>query len=194
MPCHENTHNLEGRSLKNAVHMKLRQCKEHGLDVRIIKSIETWLQSIESSLTRASTSCVGTCEFKPDHIFVTKEKTSVIDFEWESCGWPGENLANFIVFFDLKFSVLPSCLSPKEACRKFLTNYASSTADSYGTEILCADIFYVLKLLEEFLTRWTISKTWSRRAYRRWKSRIAKQKLIERTKSGEFSSLEFPKP
>lgn len=189
MAAHEGPpHILRGQSLETTIRTRLAQSREHGLDLGVVEIIGKWLRGIESDLMDASSSCVGTCEFTPSHIFVGNEKTSVVDFECASCGWRGENLAVFIAYCDLRQTVFRSRPAFEMACRNLLRTYASLTGWS-RKEALSMEALYVIRLLEEFLSPWAGSEQLSRRVYKRWKSRVAQQRLAERSQTGKWRPM-----
>jgi hypothetical protein len=193
--CHGGQHrNLRGYELKLDLQTALHSCRSR-LRSGIVEVIERWLQNMEGSLLQISSVCVPVPDaFKPDHIFVTREKTCVVDFEEESCGWPGEAPAIFLAYLDLKWAFQTEFWL-KTVRRHFLQAYASQVQFD-SSHKLSLEICYALELLNAFLAPWEgwgstklSESSWLERRFMWWKSRSAKKLIIRRSATGIWQSV-----
>jgi len=166
----------------------LARCSGNGLPQLAVKTIERWILAAEDRIDDKEIQRVPTCPdaFAPDHIFVSNLETSVIDFEWHSCGWQAEDLADFLLYFELKSTFPPPSLTFEEYSRHLLQSYTSGSELGLTMEV-GIDACFLVGLMETFLApRHMNSATFREGQFVRWKSRIAKDRIMRRSRSGEW--------
>lgn len=194
-PCHgEKVHELRGSTWLGEVRGYLRDhldtCRRHGLNYRMVRSIGTWLDCIGDAFSDITCACVPAFDYQPTHIFVSEGKTSVIDFEDLSCGWPGENLASFLAYCQIYKTGIFRVALPLENLRSiFLGHYASQT--EFGpAQMMSLEIAFLLELLETFLRPWVDEDlTWLKNKASYWRSWLAKREIIRRTTTGRWQTV-----
>jgi hypothetical protein len=183
-------HILEAAKLVNDFRFALDLCREHGLHARAIEAVGSWFSQFEDDLSALASPCVPICIFTPDHIFIDRDKTTVVDFDETGCGWPGQSLAIFIAHGDLKTG-LGAALSQEELHGYFLRSYMARTG--FGeVHRQFFEVFYLLEFLETFAAPWDPNLKTSTplaRSYIRWKARVAARHITERTKAGKWRTV-----
>ena len=151
MTSHEEPHDLRGEILIEEVSASLNLCRERGLDAPFVESIASWLSQIERNVKGMTSMCVNTCVFQPNHILISDEETSVVDFGDAGCGWPSDDLATFLANCGVyKKTIYPMNVSFEVLCANFLQAYSSRTKFDTNHWILL-NISYVRELLDAFL-------------------------------------------
>jgi aminoglycoside phosphotransferase (APT) family kinase protein len=192
-PCHlGHPHGIGGPThqseLRGHIDETLEMCREHGIHANAIAAINDWFDNIDGS--RLTTTCVPKCDFNPTHVFLSEDRTSVIDFEAVSCGWPGENLADFIAYCQVfRKTITPPAVSLEELRETFIREYASQVKFGPIHEV-SLEASYALQLLETFLLPWTDQgHSWAKEASLFRNSFFAKREIVKRTSTGEWQTI-----
>ena len=111
-PHNGHHHTLFGHELQSTLQTAL-ELGRNRLDTSIVNTVDRW--SRETDFSSVSSKCVpiacGHNGFVPGHIFETPDKISVVDFSTVLCGWPGEDLAAFLVALATRIRISGSVLS-----------------------------------------------------------------------------------
>jgi Ser/Thr protein kinase RdoA (MazF antagonist) len=208
IPSHEEPHNLKGEILVQAVRSKLDPCRQQGLAAPVVKCIASWLTQVEHNAKDITSTCVNTCNFKPNHILISNEETTVIDFGdggRKSCGWLSNDLVMFLAYCGVyKKTIYPMSISFETLCDNFLRTY-SSKIKFHTNEMMLLEISYVLELLDAFLgpsvfvanhADWRksgnpifLNRWFSWRCWLPWIAYLAKREMVKRTAEGTWQTL-----
>lgn len=181
---------LTGDTLLGDTFTNLNSSRAHKLDARVVQTLERWLHGVEDRVKKVKCPCVNSCDFNPNHIFISGSSVNVIDFEETSCSWPAEDLASFFAFCQAyKRTIRPMAVSPGELCETFLRTYASNI--TFGPlDQTVIEVGYIHELLETFLTPWFADgASLVQRNLSRLRSRSAKQELARRTSDEKWRTL-----
>jgi hypothetical protein len=202
---HEDPHNLKGEMLIEDVRANLDLCRERGLSPPLVEGIASWLSEIEYGVKGTTSVCISTCHLQPNHMLISEERTSAIDFEDAGCGWPSSDLAAFFAYCGVyKKTFYPMSISFEDLCENFLQTYSSR--NKFGTNHwTLLEISYVQELLNALLapsifaakhsswrksgspillTRWFSWNYWLS-----WISYLAKREIAKRTAKGNWQTL-----
>jgi hypothetical protein len=168
----------------------LKSSRQYCLSEHVTTAIKSWFSSIEDSVSKLTCMSVPTCDFQPTHIFVSDTKTSVIDFEWEGCGWPGENLASFLVYCEVYRSALSiPAISIEEVREVFLESYSAS-AHFGPAHRISLEVAYLVELLDTLLRPWLDhGQRSTKKASSLWRSWLARREIVRRTQTGSWRTL-----
>lgn len=202
---HEEPHDLRGEILIEEISASLTLCRERGLDAPFVESIASWLSHIEHDVKCITSKCVNTCVFQPNHILISDEETSVVDFGDAGCGWPSDDLATFLANCGVyKKTIYPMSVSFEVLCANFLQAYSSRAKFDTNHKILF-EISYVRELLDAFLAPSTFASkhlSWQRSTSPRslirwfswkhwlsWIAYLAKCEIAKRTANRNWETL-----
>lgn len=207
-PHEDPRHYLKGEMLIGDVRIKLDLCRQRGLSDFLVGCIASWLSQVEQNAKGITSTCVNTCNFKANHILISDEETSVVDFGnggRKSCGWPSSDLAVFLAYCGVyKKTIYPMSISFEALCENFLRTYLSQSKFEAGNLVLL-EISYVRELLDAFLGPSDFAakhldwrKSWSPTLLTRWFSwmcwlpwiaYLAKREIVKRTAKGNWQTL-----
>jgi len=202
---HEEPHVLRGEILIEEVSASLNLCRGRGLDAPFVESIASWLSQIERNVKGMTSLCVNTCVFQPNHILISDEETSVVDFGDAGCGWPSDDLATFLANCGVyKKTIYPMSVSFEVLCANFLKAYSSRAKFDTNYRILF-EISYVRELLDAILAPSTFASkhlSWRKSSSPRplirwfswkywlsWIAYLAKREIAKRTEDGNWQTL-----
>jgi hypothetical protein len=170
-----------GRSLHEYLISKLKSCDQHGLDTESVERIRRSLTQKEKEVSDASSPSVPLCSFDPEHIFVSGDRVSVVDYEEPDCGWPAQDPASFLAYIDLKWTIHPGRISHEDILEIFQEAF---TAKYDSTFKLTFAYMYLSDLLDAFLDRWSSpGVSFLTRSYLSWKSRWATNLIRNRSRA-----------
>jgi hypothetical protein len=205
IPSHEEPHNLRGQTLIEEVAANLHLCRQSGLDAHLVEPIASWLSQIENEVKGMTFTCVNTCVLQPNHILISDEETSVVDFGDAGCGWPTDDLATFLANCGIyKKTIYPMSASFEALCVNFLHAYSSRTKfDTNHWALL--EISYVGELLNAILApsrfaaahlSWakstsprTLIRWFSWKYWLSWIAYLAKREIAKKTANGDWQTL-----
>ena len=190
---HPSPHSLSVLELKSELDASLGLCKGL-LGPGVIDAIAQWSKKEFEASSRLNCDCVPICpSFVPHHVFISEGRTSVVDLERQDCGWPGIDLASFLVYAEMHGSMQQQ-LTINEICDNFLAAYASEI--EFGPcHRLSLEANYIMNLLELFRplqrpeTANSERRSWIETHYARWKARSARHKLLDRTRTRTWKSI-----
>ncbi len=195
MPCHkEGVHKLGGPAdvdgVQDHLHTLLELCREHGMNPHPSEVIQEWFSTLRDSLADLRSTCVPICDFQPTHVFLSETQTSVIDFEEPNCGWPGENLASFLVYCQVYWNpIVPTAIPVEKICRTFLESYVSQVKFGLAHQ-MSLEVAFVLDLLDTYLRPWTDKEQrWTKQKVSYWRSWLAKREIAKRTSTGTWQTI-----
>lgn len=205
IPSHEQLHNLHGDVLIEGVRAALDLCRERRLSPLCAEGIASWLSEVEHDVKRMTSVCVNTCHLQPNHMFISEEETSAIDFEDAGCGWPSSDLAAFLAYCGVyKKSFYPMGIPFEALCENFLQAYSSRNKFDTNRWTLL-EISYLKELLDAFLARsifaakhlsWRksgnpilLTRWFSWNYWLSWIAYLAKREIATRTAKGNWQTL-----
>lgn len=190
-PHNDQAHFLQLSEMQRRLWAALDLCRKHDLGALPTDLIRDWISKNEEAVSDASCACVPVCQFQPCNVLISRETTTVVDFEAASCGWPAEDLASFLLYCELRQRSWLPTRHPLEALMgNFVRQYASRA--SFGPQDrLSLEISYLLKLLERLLFPWQTARSahLATLAYFRLRSWLARQLIVERAAKGRWQPL-----
>jgi hypothetical protein len=202
---HEDPHNLKGEMLIEEIRANLDLCGKRGLSPLLVEGIASWVSEVEHGVKGMRSECVNTCHLQPNHMLISEEETSAIDFEDAGCGWPSSDLAAFLAYCGVyKKTFYSMSISFEVLCENFLQTYSSRK--KLGTNHwTLLEISYIQELLNAFLApsifaakhlSWRISgspilltRWFSWNYWLSWISYLAKREIAKRTAKGNWQTL-----
>lgn len=207
---HEDLHNLKGEMLIEDIRTNLDLCKQRKLTPVLVEGIASWLFEVEHGVKGTTSACVNTCHLQPNHMLISDEETSAVDFGDAGCGWPSSDLAAFLVYCGVyKKTPFHMSVSFETLLENFLRAYSSRSKFDLDHWLLL-EISYVQELVNAFLapsifaekhlswrksahpillTRWFSWNYWLS-----WIAHLAEREMAKRMAKGSWQTLlqEYP--